>query len=206
MAHSDLAIIELHFANRPFAVHEAGDLGIARHSVYRLRDRGRLEVRSRGVMALVDRERAVNSKFAALAVRVPNGTICLKSGLSYWGLSDWGLSEEPPGAIDLAVRRGAHWPRIDMPATKVHRFAAETFSLERVGLETSAGEPFWIYSAARCVVDSMRLAHNVGRGVALTALGRYVRQAGSEPLALTALAHELGGERRLREALEVILA
>ena len=201
MARTDLAIIKEHFGNRPFRVREAVDAGIPRHSIYRLRDEGALVMLSRGVMQSIDSDPAMNTEFAALAARVPEGTICLGSGLSYWDLSD-----ELPAAIDLAVPRGAHWPRIDMPATRLHRFTAETFNVERLALTTDASEPFWIYSAPRCIVDAMRLPHVVGRDVALAALSRYTRQRGAEPLRLTALARELGGERRVREALEVMLA
>jgi predicted transcriptional regulator of viral defense system len=201
MPRSALTIVKQHFGNRPFRIREAVDAGIPRHQIYRLRDEGALVTLSRGVMQSVDSDPSMNTEFAALAARVPDGTVCLSSGLSYWELSD-----ELPAAIDLAVPRGAHWPKIDMPATCLHRFAVETFRLDRLAQRTDAGEPFWIYSAPRCIVDAIRLPHVVGRDVALAALSRYTRQAGTDPLRLTALARQLGGERRIREALEVILA
>jgi hypothetical protein len=49
------------------------------------------------------------------------------------------------------------------------------------------------------------LPHTLGRDIALAALSRYTRQAEANPLRLTALARQLGGERLIREALEVIL-
>lgn len=201
MSSSNLDTIKKHFGNRPFRVKDAVDAGIARHVIYRLRDDGSLITLSRGVMQPADRDPAMNTEFAALAARVPKGAICLNSGLSYWELSD-----ELPHSIDLAVPRGSHWPTIDTPATKLHRFAEETFDLERMTQSTDAGEPFWIYSAERCIVDAMRLAHIVGRDVALSALSRYARRQGAEPLRLTALARRLGGARRMRDALELILA
>ncbi len=201
MPRSDLAVIKERFDNRPFRVREAVDAGIPRHAIYRLRDQGSLLMLSRGVMQAVDSDPAMNTEFAALAARAPNATICLNSGLSYWELSD-----ELPATIHLAVPRGAHWPKIDTPATTLHRFAAETFELERLGEETDAGEPFWIYSAARCVVDAMRLPHVVGRDLALAALARYARRPDADPLRLTAVARQLGGERGIREALELLLA
>jgi predicted transcriptional regulator of viral defense system len=201
MSRSALTIVEQHFGNRPFRVREAVDVGIPRHQIYRLRDEGALVTLSRGVMQSVDSDPSMNTEFAALAARVPDGTVCLSSGLSYWELSD-----ELPSAIDLAVPRGAHWPKIDTPATRLHRFSVETFRLDRLAQHTDAGEPFWIYSAPRCIVDAIRLPHVVGRDVALAALSRYTRQAGADPPRLTALARQLGGERRIREALEVILA
>lgn len=201
MASSDLATIKKHFGNRPFRVKDAVSAGIARHVVYRLRDEGSLQTLSRGVMQPVDSDPAMNTGFAALAARVPKGAVCLNSGLSYWELSD-----ELPRRIDLAVARGSHWPKIDTPATTLHRFAAETFELERITQSTEAGEPFWIYSAERCIVDAMRLAHIVGRDVALSALSLYAHRDSADPLRLTALARRLGGARRMREALELILA
>lgn len=201
MARTDLATIRAHFGSRPFRVRDAVNVGIARHDIYRLRDEGLLRVLSRGVMQPVDSDPAANTEFAALAARVPNGTICLNSGLSYWELSD-----ELPDSIHLAVARGAHWPTIDTPAATLHRFAAATFALDRVERRTDAGEPFWIYSPERCLVDAMRLQHAVGRDVALSALTRYARRSDSELLRLNALARQLGGARRMGEALELILA
>jgi predicted transcriptional regulator of viral defense system len=201
MARSELETIKQHFGNRPFRVADAVKAGIPRHAIYRLRDEGALLTLSRGVLQPVDSDPAMNTEFAALAARVPKATICLNSGLSYWDLSD-----ELPATIHLAVPRGAHWPRIDTPATTLHRFAAETFELERLSQMTDAGEPFWIYSAERCIVDAMRLQHVVGRDVALSALSRYARRASADPLRLNALARRLGGARRMQDALELILA
>jgi len=201
MAESDLATIKQHFGNRPFRVREAVDAGIARHVIYRLRDEGALLTLSRGVMQRMDSDPAMNTEFAALAARVPRATICLNSGLSYWDLSD-----ELPSSTHLAVPRGAHWPKIDTPATTLHRFAADTFDLERVEQRTDADEPFWIYLAERCVVDAMRLQRVVGRDLALSALARYARRPDADPLQLNGLARRLGGACRMREALELILA
>jgi len=50
------------------------------------------------------------------------------------------------------------------------------------------------------------MQHVVGRDVALSALSRYARRRGADPLRLTALARQLGGDRRVRDAIELILA
>lgn len=197
----ELGAIKDRFGNRPFRVRDAVDAGIPRHTLYRLRDEGLLLTISRGVMQPADSDPAMYSEFAALAVRAPQATICLNSGLSYWDLSD-----EIPDAIDLAVARGAHWPKIDTPATRLHRFAAATSTLDRVQERTDAREPFWIYSAERCIVDAMRMQRTAGRDLALTALRRYMQRDDAEPLRLTALARELGGATQITRALEVILA
>lgn len=194
------ALIE-QFGNRPFRVREAVDAGVPRHVVYRLRDERRLVSLSRGVMQRADSDPSMNAEFAAVAARAPKATICLNSGLSYWDLSD-----ELPASIHLAVARGAHWPKIDTPATTLHRFAAATFDLDRLKRTTDAGEPFWIYSAERCVVDAMRLQRSTGRDVALSALRRYMRREDADPLRLTELARRLGGSAHITRAVELILA
>ena len=83
MASSDLATIKQRFGNRPFRVRGAVDAGIPRHALYRLRDKGALQMLPRGVAQPVDSDPAMNTEFAALAARVPKATICLNSGLSY---------------------------------------------------------------------------------------------------------------------------
>lgn len=193
--------IKEQFGSRPFRVREAVAAGVPRHVVYRLRDEGALVSLSRGVMQSADSDPAMNAEFAAVAARVPKATICLNSGLSYWDLSD-----ELPGSIHLAVARGGHWPKIEMPATTLHRFAAATFELDRLERATDADEPFWIYSAERCVVDAMRLQRVTGRDVALSALRRYMRRDDANPLRLTELARSLGGAPQIGRALELILA
>lgn len=201
MAHSHLETIHEYFDHRPFRVREAVAAGIPRQAIYRLCDDGLLVSVSRGVMQRFDADPSMNAEFATIAARAPDATICLNSGLSYWDLSD-----ELPASVHLAIARGAHWPKIDTPATTLHRFRAETFALERQPAQTETGQPFWIYSAERCVVDAMRLQRQVGRDIALAALRRYMERAEAEPLRLNALARQLGGGTRMSQALELILA
>lgn len=194
-------ILTENFGGRPFRVRDAVAAGVSRHVVYRLRDDGVLVSVSRGVMQAVDSDPAMNAEFALVAVRAPKATICLNSGLSYWDLSD-----ELPASVHLAVARGAHWPKIDVPATTLHRFAAASFGVERLRRTTDADEPFWIYSAERCVVDAMRLQRVTGRDVALSALRRYMRREDADPLLLNDLARRLGGAPQMARALELLLA
>jgi hypothetical protein len=46
----------------------------------------------------------------------------------------------------------------------------------------------------------------VGRDTALHALNRYVRRADAQPRRLVAIARELGGKRRLADALEAVMS
>jgi predicted transcriptional regulator of viral defense system len=143
----------------------------------------------------------VQSDLAIVSARAPDGTICLNSALAYWDLSD-----ELPRWVHLAVPRNAHRPVIEDPPTKVHVFDARTFSLEREHARTDVGEPFWIYSPARAVVDALRLPRLVGRDVGLHALRRYLDQRGTSPARLAEIARDLGGAPALQPALEALLS
>ncbi|MGH2904665.1 MAG: type IV toxin-antitoxin system AbiEi family antitoxin domain-containing protein [Solirubrobacteraceae bacterium] len=118
----------------------------------------------------------------------------------------WDLTDELPAVVHIAVARGSHRPRIDFPASEVHVFAAATFGLERREERTETGERLAIYSPERAVVDAMRLVHRVGRDTALHALSRYMRRADAQPRRLLAIARELGGQRRLTDALEAVMS
>jgi predicted transcriptional regulator of viral defense system len=188
------------FGDRPFRVDEAGRAGIPRYELYRLRDRGELVSAGRGVFRRAGGAISSSTDLATICARLPQGIICSNSVLAYWDLSD-----ELPAVVHIAVARGAHRPHIEVPATEVHVFAAATFGLERREERTETGERLSIYSPERAVVDAMRLAHLLGRDTALHALNRYMRRADAQPRRLLAIARELGGQRRLTDALEAVM-
>lgn len=189
------------FGARPFRVAEAIAAGTSRTTLHRLREAGELVPVSRGVLQLPDVGMGMQSPMAAVSARAPDGTICLNSALAFWDLTD-----EIPAQVHLAVPRGAHRPTIDAPATRVHAFAVETFDVERQQVRTDVGEPFWIYSPERSIVDAIRMARWVGRDVGLHALRRYVARPDAKPAHLTELAREVGGGARLSPALEALLS
>lgn len=189
------------FGSRPFRVAEAVEAGVSRTTLHRLRQRGELLGVGRGVLQLPDAGMGMHSNLAVVSARVPTGTICLNSALAYWDLTD-----EVPAVIHLAVPRGAHRPRIDIPPTRVHVFDAETFAIDRQQTTTDADEPFWITSPERSVIDAMRMSRWVGRDVALRALRRYTTRPGAQPSRLTELARQLGGHAKVAAALEALLS
>jgi len=198
---SVIDLLRERFGHRPFRVAEAVDAGVGRTSLHRLRETGELQSLGHGLLQVRGAGMGMFSPLAVISARVPGGTVCLNSALSYWDLTD-----EIPHWVHLAVPRGSHRPTIDQPPTKVHVFDAETFELERQTAVSDADEPFWIYSPARTVVDALRLSHLVGRDVALHALRRYMERRDASPAGLAELARELGGSPRLKPALEALLS
>jgi predicted transcriptional regulator of viral defense system len=189
------------FGERPFRVAEAVETGLSRTTLYRLRDAGQLMSVGRGVLQVPEGGAGMLSALAVVAARAPAATICLNSALAYWDLSD-----EIPERIHIAVPRGAHRPAIRHPPTRVHVFDAATYGLERQEATSDVGEPFWVYSAERSIVDAMRLSHLVGRDVALHALSRYLRRRDARPAHLAELARALGGASQLSPAMEALLS
>ncbi|HEY7934595.1 MAG TPA: type IV toxin-antitoxin system AbiEi family antitoxin domain-containing protein [Solirubrobacteraceae bacterium] len=189
------------FGDRPFRVGEAERAGVPRYELYRLRAHGELDSVARGVFRRAGSAISSNTDLATLCARIPDGIVCSNSALAYWDLTD-----ELPAVVHIALARGRHRPHVDFPATEVHVFAAATFHLEHRQERSETGERLSIYSPERTVVDAMRLAHRIGRDTALHALNRYLRRPDAQPRRLVAVARELGGQRRLTDALEAVMS
>ena len=177
------------------------DGGARWEDLYRLRDSGELIELSRGVYRVADAPATAHLDLVAVCHRAPEGMICLNSAASFWDLSD-----EMPGAVHLAIARGRHRPRIAYPPTRVHVFAAATFSLGREMKDTDSEETIAISSKERTVVDLMRLRSRVGRDLALGALRRYLQGGDAMPGELLALARRLRVGSVMAEAMEPLLA
>lgn len=189
------------FGDRPFSVADGIKAGTPRTTLHRLIASGQLQSPSRGVLQIPGGGTGMLSELALVSARAPGATVCLNSALSFWDLTD-----EIPRAVHIAVPRGSWRPSISAPTTKVHVFNAETFGIERTQVKTDVGEPFWVYSPERSVVDAIRMARWVGRDVGLHALRRYMDGPGAKPGSLLEISRQIGGTRALSPALEAILS
>jgi predicted transcriptional regulator of viral defense system len=169
--------------------------------LYRLRDSGELIELSRGVFRVADAPATAHLDLLAVCRRAPEGMICLGSAASFWDLSD-----ELPDVVHLAIARGKHRPRIVYPPTRVHVFAAATFSLGRETEKIDSAETITISSKERTVVDLMRFRSRVGRDLAFGALRRYLQGADAKPGELLALARQLRIASVVSGAMEPLLA
>lgn len=194
----------LDVARRAGGISSAAELiasGARWEDLYRLRDGGELIELSRGIYRVADAPATAYLDLLAVCRRAPNGMICLNSAASFWDLSD-----EMPDAVHLAIARGKHRPRIAYPTTRVHVFAAATFSLG-LSVETiDSGETIAISSRERTVADLMRLRSRVGSDLALGALRRYLQGDHARPAELLALARRLRIGSVMAESMEPLLA
>jgi predicted transcriptional regulator of viral defense system len=177
------------------------EAGARWEDLYRLRDSGELIELSRGVYRVADAPATAHLDLVAVCRRAPEGMICLNSAASFWDLSD-----EMPDVVHLAIARGKHRPRIVYPPTRVHVFAAATFSLGREVEKIDPAETIAISSKERTVVDLMRFRSRVGRDLALGALRRYLQGADAKPGELLAFARRPRVGSVMAEAMEPLLA
>ena len=184
-----------------FTTKVARELGVHVRDLYRWRDDGEVIELSRGVFRRGDAPPPTYPDLLAVSMRVPGGIVCCLSAASLFDLTDVLV-----GAVQVAVRRGAHVPRVDYPPTEVLRFEAGRFELGRTAIEVASGETVPVYDAARTVVDLMRLRHRFGEPVAHSALRRYLATPGARPALLLKYAAALGVSGPVRSAVDVASA
>ena len=182
-----------------FTYSDAMAAGLSARRLYRYRDEGHLEQLGRGLFRRADAAPA-DHNLIEIALRVPEGTLCLMTALARHGLTDF-----IPARIDIAIPRGGRIPTLQSPAD-VHVFARDTFALGREMIRIGDGLTLGLYSAKRSLVDVIRLRHREGSEVAWEALRRWLRRKDARPATLIAMARSFhGAERAVRQALEVIL-
>jgi len=116
------------------------------------------------------------------------------------------LTDEIPREVRIAVAAGSTSPWIDYPPVQVFRLKPATFELGLTEFEAAPGESVRIYDEARTVVDLIRLRHRFGEPVAYTVLNRYLKSPMSQRRKLLTYASQLGAERTVRAALDVIVS
>ena len=90
---------------------EAIGLGIHRRELYTLRDRGDLEVISRGLISVLWKCRTPSlPDFIPVAKKIPKGVICLISALAFHE-----ITTQIPHFVYVALPSQAHRPAISYP-------------------------------------------------------------------------------------------
>jgi predicted transcriptional regulator of viral defense system len=184
-----------------FTTGMARRLGVHPRDLYGWRDRGEIVELSRGVFRRTDAPLATFPDLLAVAYRAPLAIVCCVSAAAVLDLTD-----ELPPAVQVAVPKGSHPPRIDHPPTMVFRFDEATFELGLSKVEAAPAEKVRIYDPARTVVDLMRLRHRLGEPVAYAALNRYLRRRAARRALLLEYAAALNVYGPVRRAIDVARA
>lgn len=115
---------------------EALELGIHPRTLYAMRGAGVLERLARGLYRLADLPPLSNPDLVTVALKVPDGVICLVSALAFHELTT-GI----PHAVDVAMQKGSRRPRLEHPPLRVFWFSGpawreggETYRVDEVSI------------------------------------------------------------------------
>jgi len=164
----------IHEAKRIFREHdgilrtsEALELGVHPRTLYKMRDSGLLERLARGLYRLADLPPLSNPDLVTVALKIPDGVICLVSALAFHE-----LTTEIPHAVDVALEKGSPRPRLEHPPLRVFWFSGPAWR-EGIGTYQVDKIPVRITTPAKTVADMFKFRRQLGLDIALEALKAY---------------------------------
>jgi predicted transcriptional regulator of viral defense system len=163
-----------------------------------MRDAGVLERLGRGVYRLADLPPLGNPDLVTVALRVPEGVICLVSALAFHE-----ITTQIPHEVYIALNRGAQPPRLDHPPIRLFWFTGQAFA---AGIETHEmdGVCVRVYGAAKTVADCFKYRNKLGLDMAVESMKLFLRQRRGDPGELLKFARVCRVERAMRPYLEAL--
>jgi len=157
---------------------DALQAGIHPRTLYELRDTGQIEQLSRGLFRLAETPSLGHPDLVTVALKIPNGVLCLISALAWHE-----LTTQIPHEIYVAIPRGAEAPRLDYPPVRHFWFSGKAYS-EGIEKQVVDGVPLRVYSREKTIADCFKHRNRIGLDTALEALKVYRRggQFNSESL------------------------
>lgn len=178
---------------------QALKLGIHPRTLYEMRDTNCIVQLGRGLYRLADASESEHLDLMTVAMKVPEGVICLISALAFHG-----ITTEVPHEVYLAVRHGKESPRLDYPPVRIFRFSDETISagVEKYRME---GVTLRVFSPAKTVADCFKFRHKIGVDVAVEALKLCLAREKTKPAQILHYARLCRVERVIRPYLEALV-
>ncbi len=137
---------------------------IATVALTRMVKNGSLIRVARGLYTLPDRQASEYASFSEVAVKYPQGIICLLSALRFHE-----LGTQSPYEVWLAIPNKARPPVLEYPPIRIVRFSGAAL-IEGVETYLIDGVPVRITSVERTVADCFKFRNKIGVDVALEAL------------------------------------
>jgi len=141
--------------------------GIDRHTFYKLRQTGVLVQLSRGLYRLAERPALKNPDLVTVALKVPQGVICLLSALAFWKLTD-----KVPSQVHVAISRQSRNPRLDRPPVRVFRFSGLAFS-SGVEMRRVDGVQVRIFGPEKTLADCFKFRKLIDIKTTLEGIKRF---------------------------------
>jgi predicted transcriptional regulator of viral defense system len=173
--------------------------GIHPRTLYELRDSGRVEPMGRGLYRLVTGPSLGNPDLVTVAMKIPQGVLCLISALAWHE-----LTTQIPHEIYLSLPRGAEPPRLAYPPVRHFWFSGRAFT---EGIETQQvdGISLRVYSREKTIADCFKYRNKIGFDTVLEALKAYRQQRNINTEALLHYAEICRVKRVIQPYLEAVL-
>jgi len=178
---------------------QALKLGIHPRTLYALRNAGLVDCLARGLYRLAELPPLTEPDLVTVALKIPDGVICLISALAFHG-----LTTQIPHVVDVAVEQGHRRPRLPYPPVRFFWFSGvawregvATYSVDDVSVRITV--------PAKTVADSFKYRRKLGRDLALEALERYRRRKDFDVGELLHYARICRVENVMRPYLEMLL-
>jgi predicted transcriptional regulator of viral defense system len=178
---------------------EAIKIGVHPRTLYAMADTGIVERLSRGLYRLADLPPLGNPDLTSVALKIPNGVICLISALAFHE-----ITTQIPHEVYVALARGTEPPRLDYPPIRVFWFTGKAFT-EGVETHTLEGTSVKVYSSEKTVVDCFKYRNKIGLDVAIEALKLYRQRMQTRIDDLIRFARICRVEKVIRPYLEALL-
>nr|WP_226988450.1 hypothetical protein [Candidatus Protochlamydia sp. R18] len=146
---------------------EAMSLRIHRRELYTFKDRGELEVVSRGLYRLTETADPSLPDFIPIAKKISTGVICLISALAFHE-----ITTQIPYFVYVALPSQAHKPAISYPPIRYFWYNEK---LLKTGVQEHAidGCVIKIFDVEKTLVDCVKFRNKIGMNVVLEALKMY---------------------------------
>ncbi len=149
--------------------------GIHPEVLRRLARQGQLVKIARGIYALASADLSTHHDLALASARVPHGTICMLSALSYHE-----IGTQLPHEVWMMIDRRSRKPRIDRPAMRFVLASGPALALGIEHVEIN-GATVQIFNPAKTVVDCFRYRRHIGLDAAIEAMRETLRQRRGTP-------------------------
>lgn len=200
MAQTDPSQAALRMAERlgVLRLRDARAEGIHPEVLRRLARQGQLVKIARGIYALASADLSTHHDLALASARVPHGTICMLSALSYHE-----IGTQLPHEVWMMIDRRSRKPRIDRPAMRFVLASGPALALGIEQVEIN-GATVRIFNPAKTVVDCFRYRRHIGLDAAIEAMRETLRQRRGTPSQIDEYARQCRVASVIRPYLEAI--
>lgn len=158
------AVLKLVKQRQLLRARDLGGQSIPTAVLSRLVSAGKLERVGRGVYSLPGRPITEFRSLAEVALRAPQGVVCLLSALRVHG-----IGTQAPFEVWLAIPKNLPLPRFERPALRPVRMSGSALT-EGIEQRKIEGVTVRVFDAAKTVADCFKYRNKIGIDVALEAL------------------------------------